>query len=364
MRGFGWLRRQEDPGQARLEVQRGWFEAELAGWQGWSGLSPQAAERVWVANRCIHLNANQISSMELKFETSAPTGKSDPAWLDNPDPVWYPNGVNDALYSAISSMYAYGDAFLYVTARYADGWPSAWTVIDPRVVLVERAGGQRAYRIGEIPVDPGDVVHVMRNPVAGELRGTPALRSYGPYVQGLMAGAASGAALAANPIPNAILKSEQKLTEEQARELQDQWVERAGLRRGAPAVLPPKLSFELLAFSPKDLLLLEAQQWDAKVIASAFGVPVFILNMSMDGSLVYQNPASLGEFWWRFELHPMALTLSRALSRQMLPRGDRVVFDASEMFAPLAEPQPTAAPAATPQPGGAVVPLKPVMEGI
>ena len=72
---LGWLKRQTDPGQERLEVQRGWFEAELAGWQGWYGLSPQAAERVWVANRCIHLNANQISSMELKFETSAPAGK-------------------------------------------------------------------------------------------------------------------------------------------------------------------------------------------------------------------------------------------------------------------------------------------------
>ena len=125
----------------------------------------------------------------------------------------------------------------------------------------------------------------------GRLRGTPALRSYGPYVQGLLAGAASAASLAANPIPNAILKSEQKLTEEQAREIQDQWVERAGLRRGAPAVLPPKLDFELLAFSPKDLLLLDAQQWDAKVIATAFGVPVFLLNMAVEGNLVYQNPA-------------------------------------------------------------------------
>jgi len=359
-----FLKRQSDPGQERLEVQRGWFEAELAGWQGWYGLSPQAAGRGWVANRCIHLNANQISSMELRFETSAPAGKSTPTWVDpGPDPLWYPNGVNDAVYSIIASMYAYGDAYLYVTARYADGYPSAWTVIDPRAVQVEIVGGQRVYRVHETPVDPGDVVHVLRDPVAGQARGTPALRSFGPYVQGLLAGAASAASLAANPIPNAILKSEQKLTEEQAREIQDQWVERAGLRRGAPAVLPPKLDFELLAFSPKDLLLLDAQQWDAKVIAAAFGVPVFLLNMAVEGNLVYQNPASLGEFWWRFELYAMALSVSRSLSRQMLPRGDKVVFDASEMFAPLGEPAAAAAPAPAPL-GGDVVPLKPVMEGI
>ena len=76
-----------------------------------------------------------------------------------------------------------------------------------------------------------------------------------------MAGAASGAQLAENPIPNTILKSEQKLTQEQATELQDQWVQRAGIRRGAPAILPPKLDFSVLSFAPKDLLLLEAQQW-------------------------------------------------------------------------------------------------------
>jgi hypothetical protein len=42
----------------------------------------------------------------------------------------------------------------------------------------------------------------------------------------------------------------------------------------------------------------------------------------------------LGEHWWRFELRPMALNLSRALSANMLPRGSWVEFDARQTIAP------------------------------
>ncbi len=352
-----------------LDIQRGLFDASMQGWPGWYGLQPHMAEKVWVANRCMQLNAQQIASMPLVFESTAPAGGVEPAWLSNPDPVWYPNGIGDAVFACVWSMYAYGDAFLYVTARYANGYPSAWTVLDPRAVSVSSEQGRRTYRAQEQPLDAADVVQVTRDPRGG-LRGTSALESYAPYVRGLMAGAASGAQLAENPIPNAILKSEQKLTEEQAREIQDQWVERAGLRRGAPAVLPPKLDFELLAFSPRDLLLLEAQQWDAKVIATAYGVPLFLLNMNPEGrsSLTYSNVAMIGEYWWRFELRPAALRLSRALSANMLPAGNEVDFDATGTFAPLTGPLQDDSPVAAVSPDlgdeGDVVPLRPtVVEG-
>ena len=56
-------------------------------------------------------------------------GTREPAWVANPDPVWFPNGIGDAVYMAIDQMYRWGDAYLYITARYADGYPSAWTVL-------------------------------------------------------------------------------------------------------------------------------------------------------------------------------------------------------------------------------------------
>src|SRR5512134_198695 len=93
------------------------FWSNLAATTGAS--NPTLLERVWVANRCLQMNANAISTMPLRHY-----GVREPAWVANPDPVWYPNGISDAVFAMVSSMYGYGDAFVYITARYADGYPS------------------------------------------------------------------------------------------------------------------------------------------------------------------------------------------------------------------------------------------------
>jgi HK97 family phage portal protein len=140
--------------------------------------------------------------------------------------------------------------------------------------------------------------------------------------------------MAEGGIPHAVLKSQRKLTKEQAEKLQNQWVERTAVRRGAPAVLPPEVDFEAHAFSPKDLLLLDAQEFEARVIASAFGVPPFLLNLPLTGGLTYQSPEMLVEQWWRVELRPAALRISQALSANMLPRGSWVEFESRDVLAP------------------------------
>ena len=100
------------------------FWANLQMTSGFS--SPALLERVWVANRCLHMNSNAISTMPLRHY-----GSRQPAWVANPDPIWFPNGITDAMYATVSSLYGWGDAFVYITARYSDGYPSAWTVLDP-----------------------------------------------------------------------------------------------------------------------------------------------------------------------------------------------------------------------------------------
>jgi hypothetical protein len=68
---------------------------------------------------------------------------------------------------------------------------------------------------------------------------------------------------------------------------------------------------------------------------SAYGVPAVLLNMALQGGLTYQNPAALGEMWWRFELRPTATRIANAFSAQMLPRGQWTTFDAADTFAAI-----------------------------
>jgi len=314
-----------DGTEISLQPQISQFWSELTG----LGFSPRLIDRVWAANRCIQLNSQQIAAMPMKF-----FGNYEPAWVSNPDPVWYPNGIGEAVAAAVRSYYGWGDAFLYITARYANGFPSAWTVLMPETVNVQNVRGRRAYKVNEQPIDPADVVQITRDP-RGDLRGTSVFRSYAPLMWASIAGAElNQSMLSGGAVPNAVIKSARKLTAEQAAALQEQWVDATALRRGAPAILPPELDFQQLAFSPKDLLLLDAQEFDARVIASACGVPPFLLNLPLVGGLTYQNPEMLVDQWWRVELRPAARRIADALSTNMLPRGSWVEFESREMLAP------------------------------
>ena len=291
--------------------------------------SPTLAARVGTASRCLQLVCQQISTLPLRFR-----GNYEPLWVSNPDPVWYPGGIGDAVFSAIASIYGYGDAFLWVTSRYETGYPQTWTVLDPNAVTVEEDnGGGRSYRVKETPLDPDDVLQISRDPRGG-LRGTSALEGYASNV----AAAAAAEAYAADVfqgggIPPAILQPQRRVTAEQAAELQAQWVNRVGQRRGAPAVIPPDVTFTEFAFNPKDMLLLESREWDAKQIAAAFGVPAFMLNMEQAGGLNYSNPEMLFETWWRSELYPSAHRVESHLA-SWLPRGSWVEFDPSALIGP------------------------------
>ena len=287
--------------------------------------TPDLASRVWVANRCQQLNAQQISGMPLVFH-----GTDEPAWVSSPDPSWYPNGIGDALFAIVDQMYGWGFSCQYVTDTYADGFPRTWTVLPSAAVHIELVDGARSYKLGEKQLDARRVVQIDRNPGSG-LHGTSALRAYAQTAWGLLAAGNQSMTVSQGGIPSTVLKSQRKLTKPQAEEIQSQWMEATARRNGAPPVLPPELAFEQLSFSPVDLALLETQEWNARVLATAYGVPSVILNMALQGGLTYQNPMALMQMWWLTELRTTAKRIGDAFSAQMLPRGQWVSFDASDI---------------------------------
>ena len=308
-----------------------WQENGLSSSVSWMPGNAQLAERVWVANRCIQLNAQQIATMPVRH-----SGEFEPAWVSNPDPHWYPNGIADALFAIVEQIYGWGFSCQYVTDFYADGFPRTWTVLDSAAVQVRVEDGSRVYKYGEEELDPRRVVQIDRNPGA-RAHGTAALRAYAQNAWGLLAAGNQSMTVNQGGVPKAVLKSERKLTADQAAALQSQWMTAVQNRNGAPPVLPPELDFETLSFDPKDMALLETQEFNAKAIATAFGVPAVLLNMSVEGSHVYQSPSALGEMWWRFELRTLATRIANAWTAQLLPRGQWVSFDAADTFMPLTE---------------------------
>jgi hypothetical protein len=290
------------------------------------------SERVWVANRCLQLNAQQIATMPIRYVG----GELEPAWVSNPDPHWYPNGIADAVFAIVEQIYGWGFSCQYVTDYYSDGFPRTWTVLDSSQLQIKLVDGAREYKLGEDILNPRRVVQIDRNPGI-RVQGTSALRAYAQNAWGLLAAGNQSMTVNQGGMPKFYLKSDRKLTREQAEALQLQWAERTSARSGMPPVLPPEITPTEMSFDPSDLALLDTQEFNARAIASAFGVPAMLLNMPVTGGLTYQNPAALGEMWWRFELRTLATRIANAWSAQFLPRGPWVSFDAADTFMPLDE---------------------------
>ena len=303
-----------------------WF-SRLDSPLGWGTLQ----ERIGIADRCLQLASQQVAGLPLKSQSSIK-----PQWLTNPAPGQY-NNIGDGVFAAAWSMYAAGDAFLWVTDRYKDGTVSTWTVLDPRAVTVKISNttGLRSYHSGTVEIQADDLIQISRNPRPGTLRGTGALDAYWSVMRSAWASENYiVGVLERGGLQSAVLqKTDGRLREGQAQEVQEQWVQAAQSRLGAPLVLDGEFNFSLLNFSPEQMLLLGIREFDAKAICGAFGVPSVLLNLSGPGGLTYSNVSLLYDLWWRSELSYVAGKISGALS-QWLPRGSFCYFDATELLRP------------------------------
>jgi hypothetical protein len=171
-------------------------------------------EKLWVAARCIQLNAQQIASMPLHFE--GPPSAQPPAWLSSPDAHWYPNGIGDVVFAIVSQIYARGFSCLYVTDRYFDGYPRSWTVLDSSTLNITVKDGSRVYKINEVELDPSRVIQIDRNP-GTRAHGTSALTAYAQMAWGMLAAGNQSMTVNQGGIPLAVLKSQRKLTRSRRR---------------------------------------------------------------------------------------------------------------------------------------------------
>lgn len=287
------------------------------------------AQRVWVADVCQHKNASQVAAMPLRW--NGPPGTDEPAWISSPDPSQFPNGIGDAMYAIVDQLYGYGWSLQYVTDFYADGYPRRWTVVpsescEPRF----DESGRKVYKLGDRNLDPSRVVQIDRDPTTAA-HGSSALRAYAQRAYSLLAAGNKSLSVSQDAFPPGYLKAEQRLTSDQADDAQTAWMAKTASRNGGVPVLGQGWDFKNSGINPSDMALLETQEWDARVICTAYGVPSVMLNMAMQGGLTYQNPLALTQMWWLTELRTTAKRIVDAFTAQMLPRGQWVSVDASDI---------------------------------
>lgn len=303
----------------------------------WSGRFNDLVDTAWM---CLDLNASILSTMPPYTVRNGETAEQ-PSWMINPQPDLYTSWEEFA--KQLFWDYQLGEVFVIVTARFADGFPARFHVIEPWLVNVEMNAGRRTYSIGSRNVD-GDILHIRYKSTTTDCHG------HGPLEAGRARMIAAGVLAqyatklaSGGGVPYYALTHPDELTTDQIDRLRNQWWQSRLDHLGEPAYLTGGLGIEVLQVSPKDMALLEISQFNESRISVMLGVPPFLAGLPSGGdSMTYSNVSSIFDYHWRGGLRPKAQPVMSALSYFMLPRGTGCELNRDEYVRPALQDRATA----------------------
>ena len=316
---------------------------QVQAWNGWPTEwetplwnNARARQLVSTLGTCIDLNTRELASFPVYGMRGVDVTRLQ-EWSRNPEPELYSDWV-EAAKQMFNSLQSTGEIILWATGRAGinnDGAVARWVVLNPEFVNVEWADGDIAYSLSGKPLDRADVVHIKYQSYPSNLRGIGPLEWAARNIIGAAALERMGADLAARSgIPWGVIKHPRNLNSDEATALQNRWVAAARSRSGAPAILSGGIELQTLTISPKEMALLEMRIFDETRIASALGVPPYLVGLPVDTGQNYANVQQVFDFHWRATLRPMANTVAQAISYAWLPRGTKMEFNRDEYVRP------------------------------
>jgi HK97 family phage portal protein len=297
----------------------------------WNGRTAELTGTAWA---CIDFNARNLAAMQPYLVGAKPG--LDATWLTtSPDPSLY-SCWDEFAKELFWDFQAAGEAFVFITARYAAGNAARFHVLPPWTVNVEMDGGVRHYSVGKKKIDPADICHIRYQGSVDDARGHGPLeagRSIVASARGLAQYAAT--ITAGGLVPSSILEAPEQMSPDQAAVLRDDWVAQRSAFPGYPAVLSGGLKWTPTALNPKDMALLELAQFTNSQIAVLLGVPPPLMGLPTAGeSLTYNTVLMALDQHWRTGLRPMASMVMNGLSGTVLPRGTSVEVNSDSYVQP------------------------------
>lgn len=297
-------------------------------WAGWpekwdtplwgQGRVGELVDTAWAG---LDLNASVLATMPV-YGVEVDRLVDLPDWAENPDPDMYSSWEEFA--KQLFWDYGTGEAFVLATARDEYLRPSRFHVVAPWFVNADIVGGYRRYSIGGLDVT-WDILHIRYKSTTDDARG------HGPLEAGrtrvISAGVLARYAMEfarGGGVPYYVITHPDQLTELQTNRLLDQWWESRTRRGGQPAVLSGGVTVTPMQTNPRDMALIDLEQFNESRLAVLLGVPPFLLGLPSGGdSMTYSNVTALFDFHWRAGLRPKAQAVMSALSQWLLPPGVR-----------------------------------------
>lgn len=149
--------------------------------------------------------------------------------------------------------------------------------------------------------------------------------------QAMQLGRYSGAIFDTGSIPSGVLKTDQNLSPDQARQFQDAWEARDPR---SVAVLGHGLDYRPVLLDPESAQFLESQQFSTTSIARLFGIPAHLLLAAVEGSaMTYTNVAQADLAFVRWTLSQYTREIEEAFT-SILPGTQTARFNLDAILRP------------------------------
>ncbi|QTX04117.1 phage portal protein [Agromyces archimandritae] len=275
--------------------------------------------------RGIQIHAVAAKQLSLGAERGGKAVKSTPSLLRRPDVSMSRSAFIE---QSVVSLACTGNAYWLKTLDEA-GQVRNVEVLNPldAAPLADEAGRLAGYQYRGRTLAPREIQHLSLLRVPGSLKGLGPIQA----AQIELRGALDLRDYAANwfedsGVPNGVLKSDQHLTADAAKQAKATWQESQGARKGV-AVLGAGLSYQQIFLSPADAQFLESQKFTVTQVARLLGVPASLMLASVEGST--QTYANVEQDWLgyvRFSLMSYLVEIEDALT-ELLPRGVEARFN-------------------------------------
>jgi HK97 family phage portal protein len=242
----------------------------------------------------------------------------------------------------VDSLWFYGRAYWLVTEVYAeDGRPRKFRWVDPLDVTFDvdlNTGLVTRYyvRLNPVPVSGVGSLVVFTSIDEGLL-----IRA-GQTIETCVQLERSALDFARNPAPSVTLKNTGvDLPADQVQSLLDRWRESRRSSGGAVAYLSAALELDSVGFSPKELAMVEAREFQVLEIARATGLPAGLLSANI-GSMTYQSVQAERRALVDLALQPYMSAIEQRLSMDdVTPRGTTLMFTPNDFLraTPIEEAQ-------------------------
>lgn len=230
----------------------------------------------------------------------------------------------------VSSLTLRGNAYGYVTAVGASGYPTQVEWLHPDGVSVgddSTMVAPRWFVMGR-PVD--SLIHIPGHVLPGKVLGLSPIKAFAMTTDtGLFSQAFGRDWFANGKTPSAVLSTDQPLTESQAEVMKARFMTSSKDRE--PIVLGAGLAYKPLMVPPEESQFLQTMKATTNQIASIYGIPPEMIGGESGGSLTYANVEQQAINFVAYTLRPYVTKLEATLSA-LLPRPQFVRFNVDSII--------------------------------